>query len=562
MAESHDQEFNLNEASAGEQLRRLLRAARENRYRIVMFAAVGMILGGMIATVVPDLYESKTLLLLRDHQLIDDSKMIKAIQDKPLAQKEQTLMSELRSFRWILDVLQRVEWVEFAEARNDPARLAQLVEKVRDPKYFDVEIDTDAAGELLVTLAFRWFEPRKAHDFVLEARRSWINRRDEESKLYWGTKLKQAEAIVQTRRQEYEESSGNRENYLREHELQLDDDFKGDAEFLSTLRSRRSIAQEALTEVEISIRGLQERLDQTPSRFKTEVKEPNPQYESAKEALQRERSRLEDLLETKRETHPFVQKQREKVQIAEQLFATMEGKQFAVDKEVEVVNETWLELDKKLNLEIPKVASLQERINELDRQIDEAELKMVNQPTLRSQLEKLTNRYRVAEENLNAALIDIAPLRDRVFQMQNRDTRLFADAEEELRAAHAFEILEDPVVPNQPVGFPKPVFVLIGALFGIALALAMALLQELTRSTFDGVDEVQQSLRMPVLGAIGRIATGGELRREKMLGITRMAGSVLIIGTLGVLVYILTAHPEMLPSRVQQTIEDLRTTFQ
>ena len=115
---------------AAEQLKRLLRAAQSHRFRMFLMAALFAIIGVAAAILIPDVYESRTLLLLRESKLVDDSVLMEAIQDKSLSQKEKTLRQELMSFKWIKDVLQQVEWVEWAEARGDSTKLQELVNKV------------------------------------------------------------------------------------------------------------------------------------------------------------------------------------------------------------------------------------------------------------------------------------------------------------------------------------------------------------------------------------------------------------------------------------------------
>ena len=49
MADPQGSESLVPEVDAGEQIRRVLRAAREYRFRLILFAAIGMIVGAGIA---------------------------------------------------------------------------------------------------------------------------------------------------------------------------------------------------------------------------------------------------------------------------------------------------------------------------------------------------------------------------------------------------------------------------------------------------------------------------------------------------------------------------------
>lgn len=549
------------EEDSGKQLKRIFRAAKEHRFRLIVLSAIGMILGGFVATLIPDLYESKTLLLLRERKLIEDSHLMQAIAEKPLAQKEQTLEQELRSYMWIRQVLERVEWVEYARIRHDPTKVQDLVEQVRDPEHFQVDVSTDPAGELLVSIIFNWFHPRQAHDFVRAARKNWITHRDEESQGYWRQQLNAAEGILRKRQAKYEAASFARERFMTENGLSLLNDVNADAQLKVNLTTARSEVYAELSELETRLQGLQERLDNLEPFIVTESKEKNEEYVAAQDAYRLALAAFSAMSEKKTPTHPDVKKARATVDNAKEVFDAMEGKEFLASSTLQLENATYTQLRTQVELDTPRIRGLKDRMLAIDRQLAEVDDRLEKLPTLQNTLLKLTNEYDVTQSQFNLAQDDIAPLRDRIQQYEERSTKLFSDSEEELQASGAFEILEDPVIADAPIGLPKPVFSIIGLLVGLSLGLALALLGEVTRSTYDEASEVQSTLRLPVLGAIGRIATETELRRERFAEVVRMAGSMLVVMSLGVVVYVMTAHPDVLPVGVQDVLEDLRTTF-
>ena len=549
------------EQDAGKQIRRILRAAKENRFRLIVLSAVGMILGGFIGTMIPDIYESRTLLLLRERKLVDESRLIRAIEDKPLAQKEQTLEQELRSFSWIVQVLERVEWVEYSQVRRDPAKRKDLVEQVRDPDHFEVDVATDPAGELLVEIIFKWFDAQKAHDFVRAARKNWISHRDEESKAYARHQLDGYEVIVRERKVAYENALAARESFMTENGLSLLNDINADAGLKAELVRRHSQAESDLSKLDTQLKGYQERIDNEEPFFILENKEPNPLYDAARAQLQLARSNLNALKAKKKDTHPDVQKARTQLTSVQTAFDNLAGQEFLPTEKNQVPNDAYTELKKAIDLATPTLSGLKDELQSLDRQLAAVTERLSRLPTLQNTLERLTNDFTVAQEQYNEAQKVIAPYRDKVKQWENRSARLFADSEEELQDAGAFEILEDPVVADAPIGLPKPVYSVMGLFAGLAIGLLLSLLSEVSRSTYDDAGEVQSTLDLPVLGSVTRIATELELRKERVAEVVRMAGSVLIVASLGVVVYVVTAHPDVLPLRVQDVLENMRSTF-
>ncbi len=562
MADPQTPDTLMTEAGTGEQIRRLLRAARENRFRIILLGAIGMIVGAGIATLVPDLYESKTLLVLREWNLVEESRLLASIQNQPLGVKEDVLKEELTSFDWVYDVLEKVEWLEFAEARGDGARMLDLVNKVRDEAHFDIKIETDPAGELLVKLSFRWYDPRMAHDFVLQTRRNWIARRIEESGKFWGKKRQDAEMLFRDKQDSYQKAMAARQQFMTEHGLSFMDERSADSDLKNALVVRLSEQQARIRELESQTRAQQEQLDATPEKTDIPDRVRDPKWDALNTQVQSERGQLQEMLARYTETHPQVKKQRKRVEEAEAAFAAIKDHEFITNTVRSETNPAWLEIRKALDLATAQLKGLREGQTDLEAQLQEVNERLSQQPTLRSELQRLDNEVKVTEEERNLALSEITPLRDRMELKKKQGSGTFADAEAELESGGAFAILEEPVVPDSPVGLPKPVFILIGLLVGVALALAVALVAEMARSTYDDPAEVALALHLPVLGAVGRISTAAELRRARVREVVRMAGSVLIVAALGVLVYLVTARPEVLPVQVQDAIQELRAAFQ
>jgi len=546
---------------AADQIRRLIKAAREKRFRMVMFAAVFAILGGIVAAFIPDLYEARTKLLLRESKLIDDSVLLKAIQDKTLAQKERTLAQELTSFSWVDDVLKQVEWVEYAEVRNDPALLQELVHDVRDPSKFKVEIETDSSGELLVELIFKWYEPQKAHDYVLRTRKNWVERRIQSTQKYHTHQLTKAEEILADRRAVYMEKASKLQEFQTEHDLSAIDETNVDSELRISLVLKKSETQAKLKELETRIRTLQEQRAETDKIKKVENKVKNPDYELAESALKSAQLSLKKMALHYTDKNPNMVKQRERVEALQVEFDALEGQEFDVNTVVEEINPTWQALSDDLNRAIPQLDGIKEQMTDYLAQLEVVSARMAEYPVLIRDLHRLQNERDVAMEDLNSVMKQISPLKDKHDMLVRSSTKLFSDSEDELEAAGAYEVLEEPFVPKHPVGLPKAIYPLIGLVLGALLSLGLSLLTEVTRSTYENPKEVHRALQLPVLGGTANISTARERRRLKARQVAQMAGGVLIVVTLGVLVYVMTARAELLPLGVQTTLEDLRSQF-
>ncbi|MFH0946720.1 MAG: hypothetical protein V2A76_16115, partial [Planctomycetota bacterium] len=287
----------------------------------------------------------------------------------------------------------------------------------------------------------------------------------------------------------------------------------------------------------------------------------NPQYEQADQLLRAGQTTLSNLLERYKETHPQVKKQRRRVEELQVRFDELQGQEYSVDAVREEINPAFENLQRELAMAVPDLEAKKDKLRDLDAQLEKVEERMDEYPVLMNQLNSLQNEWDVAKEERNRVQREIAPLKDKVSLLLSSSSRLFLDSEEELKSAGAYDILEEPIVPSSPTGLPKAIFPIVGLVLGALLSLGLSLLREVLRSTYDDPKEVHRALQLPVLGGTGNISTARELRRIKVREITQMAGGILIVLTLGALVYVASARVEMLPVGVQNTIEDLRSQF-
>lgn len=556
----------VQEIDAGAQIKRVLRAASASRLKLFLFAMSGLIVGGGIATVVPDLYQSKTLLLVRERQLIEDSALLRSIEDKPLAVKEQTLEQELKSFIFVNNVLKECEWLEYAEAvSGGPADVQELVEKVRDDKHYNVELQTSpTTGELMIQISFRWSRPDQAFQFVLHARKDWVRERDEENKRYYRSQLQDAERLLEERQRAYDIAAQNVEDFQRQNNISGVTDENVDLQLKTTLMIQSAGLESKAAELEVKIRGLEDQLSQTPEKIEgSETKTKNTAFEAAQANVNAAAAKLKELQEKKKESHPDVKKQAKVLAEAQAAFENVKGKgEFTASAKTSDLNPVWLEIKKSIDAFKPELDGARNQLLAVEKQMDAVDERLAKLPSLQATLRTMENDYTVAQQQINAMRLQIAPLRDKVARWETASAGIFVDPEDALTKTGAFQILEEPVAAKKPEGLPKAIFWLTGFLLGLAAGFALLMLSEMTRKTLDDADEIQATLGLPVLGAIGNISTPAENRRIRMRAISHAVGSLLIVAALGAFVFVMTSRPDLLPPWAQHQIQQLKTTFQ
>ncbi len=577
------------EVDAGAQLKRIVAAARSSVGKLFVYSVVGLILGTFVASILPELYESRTLVLLRERQLVEDSAILRAIEDKPLQVKEQTLEEEFKSYGFIDRVLERAGWKEYQDIKHRMAKPEEfvkgdsvaaaraiekirkqaqddqqkLIEKVRKDKYFNVGVNTSAAGELLVNLTMKWFEPKLARDFVFEARKYWVSKRDDEYKRYYRKQLEDAEKTLEARKKEYELATQNLEDFSRQNNVSfLNNEDNPDAKVQVELATQLSQTQSQIAELEVRVRALEERKERTPPTLEQSTKEPNPEYVMVKQSYDLAAGELAKLSEHYQDNHPVVQKQRQLVEKAKAALEAMKGKEYSETQTQSEQNPEYTAITQSLAVDAPQLQALRERAVSIEKQKAEVVKRLEQQPMIQSMMKRLNNAFEVAQTSLNEAMIAIKPLQEKVAKWEGQSAGIFADPESDLKNTGAYEVLEDPYEAGDPTGIPRAAISVIGLLVGLAFGLASLLLTEMMRSTFDEAGEAQNALGIPVLATIGRISTILEERRARWRGIARAFGVLMIVGALGTIVTVMVAAPEKLPPLMQEYLKNLKTALQ
>ncbi|MCC7172869.1 MAG: hypothetical protein IT459_20640 [Planctomycetes bacterium] len=551
------------EVDAGAQVKRLLAAAGRNRLRILLLGLFGLAMGALIATFVPDLYESRTLLLLRQRELIDDSRLLRAISEKPLIQKEQTLENELLSFQWIHDVLRECEWLEYARIKDDPKEISDLIHKIQEKQYFQVAMSTDPAGELLVELKFRWDDPIKARDFVKKARKNWINRRDDEHRRYWRKQRDDFEKILQERLLAYQSANNSLQKFESQNRLPLLTDANEQIALKTALLQSRSLARSNVEALTGKVTSIETSLGAVPKTLQTSSTEiENPEFQQALGAVAAEQAEYDTLIKSgKSPKHVKVKQQKSRLEEAQKKLVALKDKRFSTSEKTVNINPAWYEQRKTLDEASAELEAERKRLLDVEQQLVDIQRELDTLPSLIAQRRQLQNDVDQAQVQLNEATNAIQPVRDTVEFIERRSALTLGNAEDALEKAGAYSVLEEPVEAKKPTGLPKPVFGLIGLLLGVGIGLAFALVSEMMRTSFSGPDEVAQALRLPVLGAIDSIRTSAEVRREKLVAMAQVVGAVLVIVSIGAFVWLLAEHPERLPPGFRKAVDDVRASF-
>lgn len=560
MVSDQNSQRSVADIDPGAQLKKVARGAREKRFLLMMLTTVGLILGAFVATLIPDLYESRTLLLVRERQLIQNSSIVRAIEDKSLKQKEQTLSQELKSFVWVKAVLDELQWPDYLAIRGDAAEISKYVDKVRDPKYFEVVTDTDAAGELLIEIMFRWFDAQRAADFVTATRTHWIDARQEDNLRYHKEFLQDLSEQLRTAQEDYNLASAALERFQQTNGVfEVRSSADGDVQLKTSLQRELNTMEGELLDLAEQIRSLEVDLGkQAPTRVEVST-QVNAQYAIAERQLSEAKFLLDKERATKTPKNDDVIRAQEAYDKAALNFALVKGQASLPSSTKTVENEEYRRLASEISDRRAELRGKERNRDSRKALLEEVTARLERRPSLDRTLGDLKNDEQLKLQILNNIRAEIVPYDLKVRTLESRG--IFKSDDPSGRNSNAYMYLEEAVVANSPTGLPKVLFSIIGALVLLAAGLAGVTFWQMTRSTLDTVDDVQRAFSLPILGAIGRIATVGEIRRARLAALASTVGALLIVASLGYLVYLVTMQPEQLPQEIQAKLVDLKDTF-
>lgn len=227
------------------------------------------------------------------------------------------------------------------------------------------------------------------------------------------------------------------------------------------------------------------------------------------ERIRATQQQLDNLLLRFTEKHPDVQwtrdllaelqKQREK-DLAEYKAALQAPDTKAAEL---IANPIYQQLQISLSQEEANMASLQTRVMNYQRQLQELQSKVNTAPEIEAQRKALNRDYDLTRSNYEAMLA------------RREQARLSQQAEQTSDNIR-FRVIDPPRVPTEPTGPNRPVLMSSVLAAGLGGGVAVAFLIAQLWPTFDSRRSLMQATNVPVFGSVGIILSSAAIRRERL----------------------------------------------
>jgi len=550
--EQEQEHFNIQE-----QIQRYTRTLKERWYSIAVITTVALLIGYGLAQLWPESYESSTLFVLRESQIVvDESSLERALKPMKLGVKQYTLQKEIRSSSRLKAVLRELEWKEYIVAQMNPRDEAIFYGRVREA--LNVSISESVTGDTQVTISFVWHDKYKAAAFCETMRDNWI-----ESKIAYyqencQNRLERANMVLKQRLEEKNQTQKKLEEF---------DQDAGYA-FLGTLEANYGLESELILSVNRDkstvesqgglIAGLEKQLAEIPPKIIMENKKKNAAYTKASNKVQAAMKQLQMLEQRLAPAHPDLIKVRDDVDAAMKEFEAVQGQEYIGEGFTEHPNVEYT--DKKNLLDTARIdyEGARNRLRLNEELLAVVRLKISQLPRIEAERSSLLANIDLVTEEYQKAYQEIQPLKVRVDSFMTTNQRAGTWQTENNLMDQAFELLGRAIPAPSPENPMTLILLGISLVVGIGLGLAFPLLREVLKSSFTNPDEVFAYLRKPVLGAVSLIITESDLKAMRWRKIIYTSSSLILIFSLVAIIYICHQHPQLIPPEVIDKVNQIR----
>ncbi|MBR0551935.1 XrtA system polysaccharide chain length determinant [Stakelama marina] len=182
----------------------------------------------------------------------------------------------------------------------------------------------------------------------------------------------------------------------------------------------------------------------------------------------------------------------------------------AAKKEPNVVaggatNPLFLQLQSMQTDKASTVASLQQRKNQLESDLQQLQTKMNDDPAVAAEQADIERNYQVLKDQYDKLLAD------------REQVKLQAQVQDQTDAVK-FSVIDPPTAPTAPTAPNRPLLLTAVLIMGLAGGVGVAFGLSKLQTRFATVPQLERASGMPVIGSIGEVVTAAQtaLRRRRM----------------------------------------------
>ncbi len=496
----------MNSLLAGSELSRVLTSFYRQKQLIVAVFLVGSILAAYLASVLPPVYRSSTLVLMRPPKV--PASFVASTMTMTTADRIQSV---------IQDMLSRTRLAEISDefslySSNGSGSIDDRVNKLRRM------INIDLQRNNVFRLSFDSEDPEKAKQVVARLASMFIEQNLEtREQQATGTKsFINVEAERLRAQLEQQEADVNR--FKASHRFELPDQLDANLRTLEQLRSELQASLSRLVSLQDRKATLEKQLVEAGSLLPDmeKIKPLTNQLSPAEVVIQTRKRELDNLLRRYSPKHPDVTRLKSEIAALE---AELQRQEIGGTTDVQI-SSTVSPLSQVLQKQIAglnsEIASLQSQAGGLRNQIAEYQSRVENTPVRGIEISKISRTY------------DITLRKYQDLLAKGLESELSENVEKRQKGEQ-FEIIDPANLPLNPIRPNRPMILLGGLLLGLAAGCGVAFLWDNINTSFWRGDEVIAYASLPLLATLPALITRGSVLEQ------RRAQGLLMLASIGTL---------------------------
>ena len=515
-------------------------------------------IGISVAIIVPKKYVAGAQVLVRDVQGSIRSNTAGAVSRL----EGQVAPHVIKSLERVSQVLTDLRWPDYLGRSLEEQH--EYRKNLIDNFSIDLFAVQNNAGAQIVSMRFGHTDPQRAYEFLSRVLNSWkseVQNRFYTSERSRLEKLRSAETTLEADRMRVntELELKRRANNIRPGIVL---DARGgtpnpiaSGEFEEKERIDRAIDAdvEALRELEVELARLQADYDAEREKIpSSEVIETGTGVLSEIAALEKRRTELE--LEIERNGWTVHNRSRKLVQeeidaIQRKLGELRSGGVGGARRiEEEVIN--------------PRRIELGRRIEEAQANYAAIDARRARNVLRQAQLQDVTTRLFREIQDIKLLEAEFEDYSERIKEIgKERELQESQVATIESDAGQFFEDLELPIVPTKATT-PNPYIIsVLSILVGLGLGFGLAILLEVSRSTFRNARDLSRVMAIPVLGTVNSIVTRRQRARVFFGRVAMAVSTMAFVSIVGYVTWAWSYDPDALSAPVLELIKGLREPF-
>ncbi|MEZ5989673.1 MAG: Wzz/FepE/Etk N-terminal domain-containing protein [Planctomycetota bacterium] len=530
-------------------LTRYAELLKRRRWQLVPAALLGLLVGAVIARLIPRYYEASTQ--IRIHPSIE-TEGPGPTQHDPLAQEVSDAQQTIRSWSLVKEAVLSLDWEDFYAVQDDSVVFNQKLGGVIE-RLWIYDLDrSEGRGSATILIGYRDQDPARTADFVNRITSLYIKSRTERVIARAELRAKQLERVRDQRHNAWIQALDERRDW------QVEAGYYPDQRNISG-KSVQQAMYERYQQLGLELADYKASLDAarkeqaliqtgleagTPPKEITVELDPNdPEVQKILLPLRLQLSAAQNQLSKYSLLHPSRKPLERRIADLEAQIDAFIAQAEAAGK-TRKLNPAWQGAQARLAQLGKDVARLTALIEPRAEEFEGLRAEIQAMPTKQARYQELSNEVETTEgEYQKAKTANLAQL-DYVLQLRQSQHLVV-------------EYLQPPRTPQEPTYPNRLLVTLLGLLVAVLVAVGTIVLLDLLQTSFKSLDEVQRSLAVPVLGGVSYLELPEQVAatRSYRLRVGLTLGVMAVLCGAVVAVYLL--DPLRLPDALVRLLDGL-----